>query len=103
MSNEHGADVANTMSSAAGAVVQAGAITGGVHLHSTRSDPVPPPHELPPDVHAFTDRLEELAQLDLLLASTEGPPSTAALVISAVSGTAGVGKTAFATHWAHTG
>jgi tetratricopeptide (TPR) repeat protein len=39
--------------------------------------------------------------MDLLLASTEGVPPTAAGVISAVSGTAGVGKTAFATHWAH--
>ncbi|WP_447005970.1 ATP-binding protein [Saccharothrix isguenensis] len=104
MSNEHRADTANTVSTATGgpgAVVQAGSITGDVHLHSTRSGAFPPPHELPPDVHAFTDRLEQLAEMDLLLASTEGPPSTAAVVISAVSGTAGVGKTAFATHWAH--
>ncbi|NUT49355.1 MAG: tetratricopeptide repeat protein [Saccharothrix sp.] len=81
--------------------MQAASIAGGVHLHATRAEPIPPPHELPPDVYAFTDRTEQLAEMDLLLASTEGMPSTAAVVISAVSGTAGVGKTAFATHWAH--
>jgi predicted ATPase len=41
------------------------------------------------------------AEVDLLLASSRAAPSTAAVVISAVSGTAGVGKTALATHWAH--
>ncbi|MFD7654653.1 ATP-binding protein [Actinosynnema sp. NPDC059797] len=101
MSDEHGPDTSNDVSGAARSVVQAGSIAGGVHLHSTGRHEVPVPHELPPDVHAFTDRVEQLAELDLLLASTEGAPRTAAAVISAVSGTAGVGKTAFATHWAH--
>jgi DNA-binding SARP family transcriptional activator/tetratricopeptide (TPR) repeat protein len=54
----------------------------------------PVPRELPADVPAFTGRAVELAELDRLL----GSPAT---VISAVSGTAGVGKTALAIHWAH--
>jgi tetratricopeptide (TPR) repeat protein len=92
---------ANEMSGTAGAVVQARSIIGGVHLHPAQPPPFSPPHELPPDVHAFTDRIEQLAQMDLLLASAEDSALTAAVVVSAVSGTAGVGKTAFATHWAH--
>ncbi|MET8849742.1 tetratricopeptide repeat protein [Amycolatopsis sp. NPDC004625] len=91
---------ANEVSGSASAVVQAGSIVGDVHLHPGRPAAARP-HELPADVYAFTDREEQLADMDLLLASTEGEPSTAAVVISAVSGTAGVGKTAFAAHWAH--
>ena len=57
------------------------------------------PAQLPPDVVAFTGRGAELEELDRLLA-TVGEGWTA-VVISAVSGTAGVGKTALAVHWAH--
>ena len=59
----------------------------------------PSPKELPPDVTGFTGRADQLAALDLLL---DGAGAAApAVVISAVSGTAGVGKTALAVHWAH--
>jgi DNA-binding SARP family transcriptional activator/Tfp pilus assembly protein PilF len=62
------------------------------------------PRELPGDVAVFTGRAAELAELDRLLLGPSGGagcdrPTTA--VISAVSGTAGVGKTALAVHWAH--
>ena len=57
----------------------------------------PTPRELPGDVPAFTGRAAELAELDRLPAG----PDPGAAVISAVSGTAGVGKTALAVHWAH--
>ncbi len=60
------------------------------------------PRELPGDVAAFTGRAAELADLDRMLLTDQ--PSNARLtaaVISAVSGTAGVGKTALAVHWAH--
>ncbi len=56
------------------------------------------PAQLPPDVHSFTGRTAELEALDGLLSGADGEP--VALVISAVSGTAGVGKTALAVHWA---
>ena len=63
----------------------------------------PVPAQLPPAVPAFTGRGAELACLDAIAAGAAlaGPASPAAVVISAVSGTAGVGKTALAVHWAH--
>jgi tetratricopeptide (TPR) repeat protein/transcriptional regulator with XRE-family HTH domain len=64
---------------------------------------VPVPRELPADVGAFTGRAVELAELDLLLpgAAERQAQPTGLVVISAVSGTAGVGKTALAVRWAH--
>jgi DNA-binding SARP family transcriptional activator/tetratricopeptide (TPR) repeat protein len=59
-----------------------------------------PPANLPPDVADFSGREEELARLDTLAAGSATGPNTA-MVISAVAGTAGVGKTALAVHWAH--
>ncbi|GLI01810.1 SARP family transcriptional regulator [Phytohabitans aurantiacus] len=60
----------------------------------------PVPSQLPADVASFTGRDSHLRQLDDLLAGmTTGRPR--AVVISAVSGTAGVGKTALAVHFAH--
>jgi tetratricopeptide (TPR) repeat protein len=56
------------------------------------------PRQLPADVVGFTGRDAHLASLDALLA-TAG--QTRAVVIAAVSGTAGIGKTALAVHWAH--
>jgi len=76
------------------------------------ADPVPPvspggpgpqaatvPALLPLDVRGFTGRTSELAQLDALLDAAGEQPT--AVVISAIAGTAGVGKTALAVHWAH--
>ena len=60
------------------------------------------PRELPADVGAFTGRSGELAELDALLPLVAGPGAgPGPVVISAVSGTAGAGKTALAVHWAH--
>jgi tetratricopeptide (TPR) repeat protein/transcriptional regulator with XRE-family HTH domain len=58
------------------------------------------PRQLPGPVRLFTGRQSELAALTGLLddAGADGP---AAMVISAIGGTAGVGKTALAVHWAH--
>jgi DNA-binding SARP family transcriptional activator/tetratricopeptide (TPR) repeat protein len=61
----------------------------------------PVPAQLPPAVPAFAGRATELASLDAILPGQGGPAQPATVVISAVSGTAGVGKTALAVHWAH--
>jgi DNA-binding SARP family transcriptional activator/tetratricopeptide (TPR) repeat protein len=57
------------------------------------------PAQLPRDIGGFVGRGAELAALDAALA--EGGREPAAMVISTISGTAGVGKTALAVHWAH--
>jgi DNA-binding SARP family transcriptional activator/Tfp pilus assembly protein PilF len=60
----------------------------------------PVPAQLPASTRTFAGRAAELARLDDLLATDPGgPPPT--VIISAVSGTAGVGKTALAVFWAH--
>ncbi|MBV1850574.1 AfsR/SARP family transcriptional regulator [Catellatospora tritici] len=55
------------------------------------------PAQLPLDVRGFVGRDAELATLDALAAQA-GPAATAVAVLM---GTAGVGKTALAVHWAH--
>jgi DNA-binding SARP family transcriptional activator/tetratricopeptide (TPR) repeat protein len=60
---------------------------------------LPVPAQLPLAPTHFTGQEEHLRALDDLLAATGDAPSPA--VISAVAGTAGVGKTALAVHWAH--
>ena len=78
------------------------------------------PRQLPAPVAHFTGRTEELAALTRLLdrptgqagdqtagpagdqtAGPAGDQAPQAIVISAIGGTAGVGKTALAVHWAH--
>lgn len=54
------------------------------------------PRQLPAAADLFVGRDTELSALDALLDATTGT-----VVISAVGGTAGVGKTALALHWAH--
>jgi DNA-binding SARP family transcriptional activator len=58
------------------------------------------PAQLPPDVAGFTGRDAQLARLDGLLPAPDDRHPTV-LVISTIAGTAGVGKTALATHWGH--
>jgi DNA-binding SARP family transcriptional activator/Tfp pilus assembly protein PilF len=57
------------------------------------------PHQLPAGPRLFAGREGELSALTGLLAEVGGPRG--AVVISAIAGTAGVGKTALAVHWAH--
>jgi tetratricopeptide (TPR) repeat protein len=59
----------------------------------------PRPAQLPRAVRGFAGRGAALTALDALLDLPADQPST--VVISAVSGTAGIGKTALAVHWAH--
>jgi hypothetical protein len=58
------------------------------------------PRQLPRAVACFTGRDAELAALTGLLDAQPGTRA-AALMISAVAGTAGIGNTALAVHWAH--
>lgn len=59
------------------------------------------PRQLPASVPDFTGRQAELAALTRVLDEANGSTFPGALVISAIGGTAGVGKTALALHWAH--
>ncbi|MFE0764813.1 ATP-binding protein [Streptomyces smyrnaeus] len=80
-----------------GPVVQARNIDA-VHIHTTRRDPLVP-RELPAAPPTFIGRQAELASLSNALEANvqEGSP----VVISAIGGTGGIGKTWLALHWAH--
>ena len=80
------------------------------HLRILRQDAVtisPPParglawvipRQLPTPVRHFAGRLDELSALDALL---ESVPASAGPVLAAITGTAGIGKSALALQWAH--
>src|SRR5438067_3431302 len=55
------------------------------------------PRQLPPAARHFAGRAAEVDALDALLDQTGG----GTVVISAIDGTAGIGKTTLAVHWAH--
>ena len=57
------------------------------------------PRQLPPAVAHFTGRAGELATLSRL--ADQAARGTGTVVISAIGGMAGIGKTALAVHWAH--
>jgi DNA-binding SARP family transcriptional activator len=57
------------------------------------------PRQLPAAVADFTGRAAELAALTQILETAGGTPGT--VVISAIGGMAGIGKTALALQWAH--
>jgi DNA-binding SARP family transcriptional activator/Tfp pilus assembly protein PilF len=60
----------------------------------------PLPAQLPHQIPDFTGRYAELDRLDTLVAGDRESIGTS-VVITSISGTAGVGKTALAVHWAH--
>ncbi|MBQ1052298.1 tetratricopeptide repeat protein [Micromonospora sp. C51] len=79
-------------------VVQARHVSGGVHFHSAPSAG-PTPRLLPPGVPDFVNRTDDLQHLTAALAATTDARTPSAIVV--IAGTAGVGKTSLALHWAH--
>jgi tetratricopeptide (TPR) repeat protein/transcriptional regulator with XRE-family HTH domain len=66
---------------------------------AVHAEPPALPRQLPAAPRWFTGRTRELARLDAALA---GPPEAGGpVVISAIGGTGGIGKTWLALHWAH--
>lgn len=61
----------------------------------------PTPRELPSDIGDFTGREQELERLQGLLRRVGDPSPVGAVVISAIEGMGGVGKSALAIHAAH--
>ncbi|MFD6534394.1 tetratricopeptide repeat protein [Streptomyces sp. NPDC060184] len=57
------------------------------------------PRQLPPDLAVFRSRERALEEVGVLTSQVSGQGRH--VVISAIRGMAGVGKTAFAVHWAH--
>ncbi|WP_344845875.1 AfsR/SARP family transcriptional regulator [Nonomuraea dietziae] len=64
---------------------------------STSAPSTVPPRQLPPDIAHFTGRLAQLATLEKLLPVSGGQAPRPIIL----DGTAGVGKTTLAVHWAH--
>jgi len=59
------------------------------------------PAQLPRDLPGFTGRLAVLNQLHGLLAAAEASPTGASMPVVVISGTAGIGKSTLAVHFAH--
>ncbi|MER6442210.1 tetratricopeptide repeat protein [Streptomyces sp. NPDC001185] len=82
-----------------GPLVQARTVHGGIHLHHSPPE-WPIPRQLPVDTRHFVGRSDALTELGQAL--DDGSHHESGVVaITAISGTAGIGKTALAIHWAH--
>jgi DNA-binding SARP family transcriptional activator/Tfp pilus assembly protein PilF len=92
-------DASLSLDTPAGAVTLASAAASP----SATSPPVPVPAQLPPAIAGFVGRDAELATLDAIIppSAVNGTAPACTVVIAAIAGTAGAGKTALALHWAH--
>ncbi|MBP2328063.1 tetratricopeptide (TPR) repeat protein [Kibdelosporangium banguiense] len=88
---------ANSMSGMADVVVQAHTIQGDVNVGIVVDPRLPLPRQLPVAAPGFVGRADQLAELDAVF---EADPA-GSVVISAIDGSAGIGKTTLALHWAH--
>jgi tetratricopeptide (TPR) repeat protein len=87
------------LSGSAADVVQARDVHGGVHFHGGVVPAPPVPRQLPGDIVGFVDRVIELRHLDRVLPHDENESFPSGVYV--ITGTAGVGKTSLALHWAH--
>jgi len=87
------------LSGGASDVVQAGEVHGGVHFHGVNYVAELIPRQLPGNVGGFVNRHDELGLLDAGL--SEEPRESPVVGVFVITGTAGVGKTSLALHWAH--
>ncbi|WP_367130400.1 tetratricopeptide repeat protein [Saccharothrix sp. HUAS TT1] len=78
----------------AGTILQAGKIYGGIHLEQTSTIVAPIPQQLPAVSSQFVGRAAKLAALDRAA-------SGSSVLISAIGGSGGIGKTWLAIRWAH--
>ncbi|NUT91728.1 MAG: tetratricopeptide repeat protein [Saccharothrix sp.] len=93
-------DVRNTATGVVGSVVQVGVVQGDLHVHP--SPPPVVPRQLPGAPRLFTGRVTELERMDHALTVAAPPPVTGAtVVVSAIGGAGGIGKTWLALAWAH--
>jgi DNA-binding SARP family transcriptional activator/Flp pilus assembly protein TadD len=90
LAEELGADPSAELQQVHADLLAGGALPGGRAV----------PRQLPAGVDGFTGREAELATLDALLGPPEETRSQSPL-IAVIAGTAGVGKTTLAVHWAH--
>jgi tetratricopeptide (TPR) repeat protein len=88
----------NVVSGSVDAVIQAGTITGGVHVHQSDRAAIVP-RQLPPDPAYFTNRGNELRALDRMVPASGGSAQRPRLVV--LTGPGGAGKTAVALRWLH--
>jgi len=74
-------------------------LTDDPALRAPTADPVPVPAQLPAALPHFVGRADDLRRLDELVPRDDAV--AAPVVVSAIGGIAGIGKTALAVHWAH--
>ena len=91
-----GGGMHNELSGVVDSVVQARDIHVHGAVHQSRGSGWPVPRQLPPDVSHFIGRDGELGRLDAVLDGQGG-----AVVVSAVAGAGGMGKTSLVVRWAH--
>jgi hypothetical protein len=97
--HDEGLRHANQFGGSGGDVVQARDVQGGVHFHGYVPAFSVTPRQLPGGIRGFVNRQAELAQLDDIAADHQQEPFVSAVAV--IMGTAGVGKTSLALHWAH--
>ena len=97
LAEELGIDPGPELRRRQGAILAGNRSTQRLSTIDTRASLPPVPRQLPPDVRGFVGRVEQQAWLNDQL---PGADRAAGVVISAIAGTTGVGKTALAAHWA---